>query len=289
MAVRQRHSRLVATLRGLQIPRSAMALVLIVVCFGASPIGKSAVAQDYASSVVGTDFDIIRDSDPSDFQRLELVGKRLSEMPDKRDDDAELMQPAFVFQAHFETGQKIAFFVSAEFQTTEAARAEALRYASRLGKLPTPLRDGVKRLVIHHGGPRTTAFSDIGLIVVYSENATKRIATHDLEETLFHESVHATWDKTHASSAAWQRAQASDGVFITSYGRKNPSREDLAESALFAFALTHHSDRIPAREANEIRRRIPARIAFIAELLPAVRPKGNASSPTTPQATEQNP
>ena len=117
-----------------------------------------------------------------------------------------------------------------------------------------------------------TAFSDVGLIVLYSDNATKRIGTHDLEETVFHESVHAAWDKTHATSAEWKDAQKKDGGFVTDYARKNPKGEDLAESALFAYTLIHHPNRIPKEEAAKIARAIPNRIAFVEKLLPKDKP-----------------
>jgi hypothetical protein len=221
----------------------------------------------YSSSVVGTDFDFIRETDPSAFKALKPLGKGLREMPDKTQ-DAELRQEAFAFLASFKDGAHVTIAVDAEFGSEALARKEALRYTPRLGRLPSVLRLGVKRLVVHKGGPNATAFSDQGLIVVYSENATKRIATHDLEETIFHESVHATWDSKHAKSARWRKAQKLDGRFLTDYGRKNPQREDLAESALFAYTLVRHPKRIPPVDAEKVRRAIPARIAFVRTLLP---------------------
>jgi hypothetical protein len=134
------------------------------------------------------------------------------------------------------------------------------------------LRRGVKRVVIHKGGENATAFSDSGLIVLYSDNATKRIGTHDLEETVFHESVHAAWDKEHSASPGWLAAQKQDGRFVTEYARKNPMGEDLAESALFAYTLLHHPERILKEDAARIRRAIPARIAFVETLLPPGKP-----------------
>jgi hypothetical protein len=162
--------------------------------------------------------------------------------------------------------------IDAYFGTQASAREEALRYTPRLGKLPTALRRGVQRLVVHKGGGNVTAFSDVGLIVLYSDNATKRIGTHVLEETIFHESVHAAWDKAHAKSAAWQDAQKKDERYITDYAQKNPEGEDLAESALFAYALLHHPNRIPKEEEARIARTIPNRIAFVEKLLPKDKP-----------------
>jgi hypothetical protein len=226
----------------------------------------------YASSVVGTDFDFIRDGDPDLFEELVSKGEGEAEMPDKTKKGAELVRPAFRFEARFRDGARIALAIDAAFKTEEEARKEALRYTPRLGRLPSALRRGVRRVVVHKGGADATAFSDVGLIVLYSENATKRLSTHDLEETVFHESVHAAWDAAHAASEAWRAAQHEDGRFVTEYGRKNPDDEDLAESALFAFALIHHPERIPKQDAAQIRRAIPARIAFVQTLLPPGQP-----------------
>ena len=178
---------------------------------------------------------------------------------------------AFLFVAHFNDGTRVAGD-RRRLQDPGQRPPGGLRYTPRLGKLPTALRRGVERVVIHKGGENVTAFSDVGLIVLYSDNATKRIGTHDLEETVFHESVHAAWDKTHAKSAEWQDAQKKDGGYITDYARKDPQGEDLAESALFAYTLLHHPDRIPKEEAARIARIIPNRIAFVEKLLPKDKP-----------------
>lgn len=238
-------------------------------------------AQEYRSSVVGTDFDFIVDSDPSAFLCLESKGRGMREMPDKSG-SGPLVQEAFRFVAYFEDGTSIDMALDVDFATEAAARAEATRYVHRLGKLPTVLRRGVARVVIHHGNEDTTAFSDRGLIVVYADNATKRISTHDLEETLFHESVHAAWDADHADSPEWRAAQVSDGVFATHYAKENPDGEDLAESALFAYTLVHHPERIPADAAARLRAAIPARIAFVEALLPPDEPILFPVGPTYP-------
>lgn len=226
----------------------------------------------YRSSVVGTDFDFITESDPDTFVRLEDKGQGPAEMPDKSDRSAALVQEAFLFVAHFNDGTRVRLAIDADFKTQESARQEALRYTPRLGKLPTALRRGVQRVVIHKGGENVSAFSDAGLMVLYSDNATKRIGTHDLEETVFHESVHAAWDKQYATSAEWQDAQKKDGRYLTDYARKNPRGEDLAESALFAFTLLHHPQRISKDEEAKIASAIPNRIAFIEKLLPKDKP-----------------
>jgi hypothetical protein len=237
-------------------------------------LGAAANAEPpYKSSVVGTDFDFITDADPSLFDKLEYVGEQRREMADKRPDTPELRKQAFVFEAHFSDRTRVFIVIDAAFASPDAARAEALRYVHPLGKLPTLLRKGLDNsLVVHKGGEDTTAFSDQGLIIVYSDNATKRIGTHDLEETIFHESIHASLDGAHAHSKEWTAAQTKDGAFITRYAEKNPEGEDLAESALFAYTLLHHPERIPAEDAKRIRELIPSRIAYIAKLIPPGQP-----------------
>jgi hypothetical protein len=231
-------------------------------------IGGPAGAGEFASSVVGTDFDFVTVEDASAFLGLEFVGRRRAEMPDKSVEDGDLFQEAFVFEARFDDPTKVLIYVDVDFLDSKAAEVEARRYVDPLGRLPAELRRGVSRLVVHRGGAETTAFSDVGLIVVYSDNATKRIGTHDLEETMFHESVHAAWDAKHARSEGWKRAQMADGRFVTRYARGKPDREDLAETALFAYTLLHHPDRLPAEVRRELRETIPHRIAYIAELVP---------------------
>jgi hypothetical protein len=226
----------------------------------------------YPSSVVGTDFDFIHESDPDTFVDLRSLGQGKAEMPDKTDKSAPLLRPAFLFVSNYRDGTSIDMAVDFRFETEEQARQEALRYTPRLGKLPTVLRRGVKRVVIHKGGENATAFSDAGLIILYSDNATRRIGTHDLEETVFHEAVHAAWDNEHRASPGWLAAQKQDGRFVTEYARKNPKGEDLAESALFAYTLLHRPERIPQEDAARIRRAIPARIAFVETLLPPGKP-----------------
>lgn len=244
-------------------------LLLLLLALGPAWAGDG---PPYPSSVVGTDFEFITEADPDTFDRLEDKGLGRAEMPDKSDRSAPLVQPAFLFVAHFTDGTRVNLAIDADFKTQESARQEALRYTPRLGKLPTALRLGVDRVVVHKGGENVTAFSDVGLIVLYADNATKRIGTHDLEETVFHESVHAAWDKAHATSAEWKDAQQKDGRSVTDYATKNPQGEDLAESALFAYTLIHHPGRIPQEEAAKIARAIPNRLAFVEKLLPRDKP-----------------
>ena len=223
----------------------------------------SQVAPLYRSSVVGTDFDFITDADPSAFDRLEYVGFRNFEMPDKRGGSEPLVQNAYVFDAYFHDGTKVGLAMDEEIRSRQAAEQDAMRFTPRLGKLPSLYRRKLKHVVIHKGGVDTTAFAeDKGrFFIVYSDNATKRIATHDLEETLFHEATHASIQVEHLTGASWEKAKALDNAYITEYA-KTEGGEDFAESALFAYTLIRHPERFPAAERARIEKQIPNRIAF---------------------------
>jgi hypothetical protein len=221
----------------------------------------------YRSSVVGTDFDFITESDPSAFRRLEYLGLREFEMPDKRGGGEPLVQNAHVFDAHFTDGTQISIAIDKDFGSRQAAEQDAMRYTPRLGKLPSLYRKNLKHIVVHKGGEDTTAFAeDKGhFFVIYSENATKRIGTHDLEETFFHEGTHASIQDSHIGGMAWRNAKALDRAFITEYARSE-DQEDFAESALFAYTLIYHPERFPAAERTKIEKQIPNRIAFFRSL-----------------------
>lgn len=227
----------------------------------------------YPSSVVGTDFDFITAADPSAFVALSYVGAMQFEMPDKR--GGPLFQQAYVFNATFSggngrsgTGIKIA--CSNLFGSQAAAQTDAMRYTSRLGKLPDLYRRNINHIVVHTGGVNpagTTAFAeDQGhFFCIYSENATVRIGTHDLEETFFHEASHASIQVDHINSAQWLAAVAADNAFITAYASTDP-QEDFAESALFAYTMKYHPERFPEPDRTNIKNQIPNRIAFFATI-----------------------
>ena len=138
--------------------------------------------------------------------------------------------------------------------------------ADAVAKLPFDMRRRLHHVVIHHGDETASAEKDAGFFVLYHANIAKRIAAHDLEETVFHESVHATLDKRYANSRAWRQAQNADDAFITRYAQNNPGKEDLAESALFAWAVLQYPGRLPGEVEAEVRRIMPHRLAFFAKL-----------------------
>ena len=185
-------------------------------------------------------------------------------MWDKRVDN-EFNFDTFLFHAHFTDGPPIDFIVNPEFETVEAARTEVLRYTRALGQLPPVFRQGIRQIGVHRGMPTYSAGT--GKIFVYSDRTTVRISENKLEESLLHESVHASLDAQHRLSPEWMAAQQADPGFVTRYAASRPDREDLAETALFAYAFLRYPDRLPPVDSQDVRNQAPARLAFLSRLL----------------------
>ncbi len=177
--------------------------------------------------------------------------------------DGEPVINAYVFDAHFSDGKVTKVVINPEFGSPQKAQAEAMRYMRGLGQIPATLRANVNRLSVHKG--REGFHAGTGQIVMYADQATRRIKANHLEESLFHEAVHASWDANVGKSRKWKTAQRKDGRFLTRYGASAPKREDLAESALFIYALG--KGRIPPADARDIKHAIPHRIALLDPML----------------------
>lgn len=228
------------------------------------------------SSTADTVFDIIREEDPTQFVCLTYEGRDIRQMWDKRM-DGESDLNVFLFRAYFAEGPSIDIILNPEFGTVEDARAEAMRYTRGLGQLPLVFRQGIQQFGVHkgdkgfHGGP--------GKIFMYQDKVSLRIEQKHLEESLMHESVHASLDRDHARSDRWRAAQNSDPGFVTRYAEDNPEGEDLAETALFAYGLLRHPGRIPPVDSRDILARVPARISVVAEILENVPELAPAPTP----------
>ena len=213
----------------------------------------------------GTVFDIIRTDDPSSFVCLHFRGRATRQMWDKRV-SREFNHKVYLYDAYFTDGTRFEVHVNPEFESQKVAATEAFRYMRGFGQLPTVLREGIRSLGIHRGDKTASAGS--GKIFVYQDNAIKRRSRNKLEETLFYESVHASLDNEYMNSRAWRAVQKADQGFMTEYARDQFPREDMAETALFAWGILRHPGRIPPADTADIKAVVPNRIAFLGEILP---------------------
>lgn len=225
----------------------------------------------FPNSVVSNDIEFISSEDESAFYCLHYFGTDTREMPDKRKDGL-LVDDVHIFEAWFLDGTAIQLWVHPDFRNTFAATLAAQKLTGPLGHLPWFMRERLDHVVVHKGDETAFAEDRGRFFVVYDGNMDKRISTHDLEETVFHESVHATMDVPIAHSAEWRKAQAADKGFVTTYGASFPEREDLAETALFAFAYFQHPERLPDQLRSDLETLAPNRLAFLEQFFGPSRP-----------------
>jgi len=226
-----------------------------------SPPLPAAANPLFPNSIVSNDLEFITEADEHVFRCLSFDGRDRREMPDKRGGDLFADQ-TYVFTARYGDGTSVGIWAHPDFRSQSRAQGYAETVAEAVGKLPTVMRRVLDHVVIHVGDETAFGEDQGHFFVLYSDNIDTRVRNHDIQETVFHESVHATLDAEHARSGAWQRAQQSDGGFITDYAANNPDREDMAESALFAFTMMTHPGRLPAEVEARVRQVMPNRLAF---------------------------
>ncbi len=183
-------------------------------------------------------------------------------MPDRRSDNL-FVEKTYVFQVAFEDEVRLEILANSDFPSQAAAEVYVKHAAESLAKLLKPLRKKLAHVVLHNGDEVAFSEAEGHFFVLYAQNMDKRLATHDLDETVFHETIHAAMEKTHAKRPEWLKAQKSDPSFITAYAAKLPLVEDLPESALFAYTLLKHPKRLPAEVERSVREIMPARLVYL--------------------------
>lgn len=229
----------------------------------ATIVSKETRAGDplFPNSVVSNDIDFILGTDSDAFTSLTYIGKADKEMPDSRNDILFDVN-TYVFEANFSNGKKIGIWCHSSFGSQAAAQGYADKLCPRLGKLPEVQRDMLDHVVIHKGDAGAYAETEGHFFVLYSDNVDARISTHDLEETVFHESVHASIQDSYENTSAWTSAQSADPSFVTEYAERLPNLEDMPETALFAYTMIKHPGRLSDDIENWLNDNIPNRLAF---------------------------
>ena len=151
---------------------------------------------------------------------------------------------AILFTAIFDNRDSLEIWCHSSFKTKELAEEYALKVSHRLGKLPIIQREMLDHIVINTGNKTAFAETEGHFFVLSADNIDARINSHDLEETIFHESVHASIQSTYESSELWKKAQLLDPQYITEYAQSKPSLEDMPESALFAYTMIMYPGRL---------------------------------------------
>jgi hypothetical protein len=219
--------------------------------------------------------DLIRPGDPSALVCVVDLGRGPGEFYDKTTDQLLFPENTWFFEARYVDGATVEIRIHPDIATDANAADQANRIAEPIGLLPPELRAGIERVGFLAGDATAQADGGGEGIHVYAENVALRESTNRFEETIFHESVHTSLDDMHADSPDWRAAQAADDRFLSEYAASEPEREDLAETALYVWALLHYPDRILDGDAQAWKTAIPNRIAVIESLLSA--PNANLS------------
>lgn len=225
-----------------------------------------ALAQPlFSNSVVSNDLDFIRPDDPGSAFCIQYTGAARVEMPDKRHDTL-FADNVYLYRAVYSENESVGIWVHPDVGGRADAEALIVPVIQAVAKLPPPMRALLDHVVIHQGNEPAFSEDRGRFFVLYSENIKSRISTHDLEETVFHESVHAALDVPHASSAGWIAVQRADGQFVTEYAAENPEGEDMAETALFAWAMLKYPGRLPSSIEAAVAALVPNRLAYFEKL-----------------------
>lgn len=203
---------------------------------------------------------IVTSDDPSVFESCTYKGQATRDnIFDRRTNRFETIKNAFVYEIVWSDGLTTEAVINPEFETKEAAEAEACKYGFIVGQLPYVLRTDVDQIWIHKGncdfgGGNRSLLIHTGRTVEYERDGI-------LEETLIHEATHTSLDSYHYGQE-WSKARAGDGKFISTYAKDNPDSEDISESFLLWLAVRYFKDRILIQNYNTIVTTIPNRLVY---------------------------
>ncbi|PQJ69236.1 hypothetical protein BTO14_14535 [Polaribacter butkevichii] len=217
----------------------------------------------FRTSITATEIDFIRETDNDAFLNLKYIGQHTKEMPGGLSDEGLIDNGTYVFKAHFSNDKSVEIWLHSSFGNKKKAKAYADKLTSRLGKLPSFMRNTLNHVVIHTGDHTAFAEDVGGFFVLYSDNMDTRIRNNDLEETVFHETSHVTFDLKYAKSKMWKKNQATDKAFITEYAKSKPYQEDIAETALFVYTMKTNPNRLSKEIEQWIKINIPNRYKFL--------------------------
>ena len=216
----------------------------------------------FPNSVTSNDIDFILETDPDDYVNFSFIGLADKETPGEPNGGSLLDTNTYIFETTFTDGESIEIWCHSSFGSEIAAQEYVEKLNPRLGKLPAFQRNLINHVVIHNGDGGAFAEIEGQFFILYSENMDERISTNDLEETVFHESVHASYQFMYENHPDWTTAQAADPTYVTEYAQDYPQVEDIAESALFAYTYLTYPGRLNDTIETWLDENIPNRLEF---------------------------
>ena len=208
---------------------------------------------------------ILGPADSTSLRSVTFAGRGMRSLFDRRI-DSWITVNAYLFDAQL-AEREVEFRVNPEFADINAARTEVNKFAPALGRLPAVFLSNVGAVAVNAGEGAWGGSSQDSSILIHVDDRGTWVAIRDgsVEEVLMHEAAHVSLDVAHKDSPGWLAAQEADGVFISTYARDNPGREDIAESALAYFAVRYRPGRLSPEDHWAILTAIPNRLAYFEE------------------------
>ncbi|MEO1638960.1 MAG: hypothetical protein AAFU41_06895 [Pseudomonadota bacterium] len=233
---------------------STLSIALLPLALLANPL--------FPNSVESNDLDFILPHDPGACWSIDYNGVERTEMYDPRRNSL-FVDDALRFLISF-PDQQMRINVHPAVGDPEM---RASQIAASISRLPAQMRNGVAYVNILDGNGSAWEESAGGFFTVYDQLMERRLAEHDLDETVFHEAAHLFLEPVIGRDPDWSSNQRADGAFITEYAAENPTKEDLAESALFAWTMLHHPGRLPPHVESAVRDIMPNRLDYLGNIL----------------------
>ena len=217
------------------------------------------------------DCDIIKKKDPTTFLNLSFLGVENIKWFDYRLSTENSMKyeiyfDAFIFKARFEKGKDVTIRVNSEFKTKEKAEKIAKKYAKTIGQLPNFLRVPHLLTSTIHKGNGGWGGGNSDILIHTGTSPSRRGVSKCLEEVMIHEGAHVSIDFFYTLKGKkgnrWKDAANKDNKYVTPYARKNPFREDIAETINWWIAVRCKKDRISKSTYKKIVQNIPNRLEF---------------------------
>ena len=227
---------------------------------------------------------VIKKDDPTDFKELKFIrkseGKELmttAGKPNRSDNSGKrktFRYDAYIFQAIYNSGHEIKFFVDADYaKNSDKAEKFALHYAKAIGQIPAFLREastnlytinknpskGVENIIIGKGNYRWWADFSQKQFLIYPQN---KWTPTDL--IIMHEAAHLTIYAKLILDDTWINALMTDKKYITKYAT-TLFGEDISDTISFWVAVrcSDKSDKIKEKILKAIPNRINALDKFV--------------------------
>ncbi|MEM7566435.1 MAG: hypothetical protein AAF321_04310 [Pseudomonadota bacterium] len=236
--------------------------------FALVTLSRAASAEPlYPNSVASNGLDFILPDDPGACWSITEAGGGRTEMYDPRRDVLSV-EGAIHFDVTFPEHQ-VRINVHPGVLDPQARAHEV---AASVSRLPAQMRAPLRHVNVLDGDGVAWEEGLGGFFTLYDGLIERRLSEHDLDETVFHEAAHVALDPLLSNDPDWRSNQAADGAFVTQYAADNPDKEDIAESALFAWTLHFHPGRLPADVEAAVRDVMPNRLEYLGNMMEGFDP-----------------